>query len=114
MNSYILSSILAIAAGFAMQTYREYAIKQGLPIGKLYLMHHNVVITIAFLAMITGVVELFIIAKFFTALLYIGVGLLFSWILTIIFKHNIQWIAFILLLIAIIVYIVGDAEIIET
>lgn len=110
MNSSILSSILAIAAGFAMQTYKEYANKQGLPIGKLFLKHNNIVVFIALIAMLTGVVQLFVSAKFLSALLYIGIGLLLSWILTAMLKQNIQWLAFVLLLVAIIVFVIGGAE----
>lgn len=93
-----------------MQTYKEYAIKQGFPIGKVYFKHHSTVVFIALIVMLIGVIQLFAFAKFLNALLFIGFGLQLSCVLTALFKQNIQWIAFVLLLIAIFVFMIGGAK----
>ncbi len=36
MNTYILSSIIAIIGGFAISTYKEHASKNGWPVSKIY------------------------------------------------------------------------------
>lgn len=113
MNSYIISSVLAISAGFSISTYPEYAMKQGWPIGKFYFKYKRWIAVISLLAILGGTIELFSVTKWFYAILSVGAGLLLSWVLTVFFKQNVQWIAFVLLIVSLLVFFIGGAEIVE-
>ena len=112
MSSYIISSVMAISAGFLINSYKEYAIKNGWPIGKLYMKHQGWLVTIAIIAILTGSIELFFIAKWYFAILLILLSFVFSAVLTNILKQNTQWIAITILLASIIVYMTFGAELI--
>jgi hypothetical protein len=101
-----------ISAGFSINSYKEYAFKNGWPIGKLYMKHGGWMVTIAIIAILTGIVELFYVTKWYFALLLILLSFVFSGILTKIFKQNTQWIAFIILLASLIVYMILGAEVV--
>lgn len=110
MNSYILSSIIAITGGFTISTYKEYAIKNGWPIGKLYFSQKGWLTVIALLSIVGGSIELFTIVKWYSAIGLIFISFFLSWLITIIIKSNIQWIAFLLLALSLLIYLIGGAE----
>lgn len=112
MSNYIISSVMAISAGFSINSYKEYAMKQGWPIGKIYTKYKVWIAYIAIMAMLGGAIELFFVTKWYFALALILFSLILSWFMTMLFKQNIQWLAFIILLVSVFVYMVFGAEVI--
>ena len=113
MNTYLISSIIAIIGGFSIGTYKEYAKKYDWPMGKVYITKKVWLAIIALLSIIGGSIELFTIVKWYSAIGLIFLSYFLSWLLTIIFKSNIQWIAFLLLIFSVLIFLIGGVEIIE-
>jgi glucan phosphoethanolaminetransferase (alkaline phosphatase superfamily) len=114
MNNFIFSSFLAVTAGFIANIYEGIAKKYGWPIGKLFTKHKGWVFTIAWLMIISGTVELMHWLSFLLGILSAGLSFVLAVILTYIFKYRIQWIAILILIGSIVIWIAGGARIVET
>ena len=113
MNTYILSSIIAIIGGFSIGTYKEYAKKYDWPVGKIYITQKGWLAIIALLSIIGGSFELFVTVQWYFAIGLIFLSYFLNWLLTIIFKSNIQWLAFLLLVSSVLIYLIGGADLVE-
>jgi hypothetical protein len=112
MNSYVISSFLAITAGLIALMYEGVAEKAGWTIGKLFTKYKGWSITIAILIVLSASYELIHIKKFLIAALYFAVAFFLAIVLTSILKHRIQTVAVILLILSTIIWIVGGINIV--
>lgn len=111
MNSFVISSVLIVLAGFMAMSYRGYAEKYGWPIGSIWYKHEGWCQFFVFAAIIPGAIELmrelsFINGVGLTAILFIAAPIVMY-----LFKTWSQYLIYIFTLLSIIVWIIGGTEI---
>lgn len=113
MNGFVISSFLAVTVGFIANMYDGVAIRYGWPMGKLFTQHKKWVVTIGWLCIISGAIELFTDLKFIKGIFAFIIAIVFAVMLIRIFKSNIQWISAIILLASVIIWIITGAEVVH-
>ena len=113
MNNFIVSSGLAVSAGFIGLMYDGYATKYGWPMGRLFRNHQGWIVTIAWLCVIPGSVELINQLSWLLGIVSILLSFISALILTGLLKERIQWISILMILASILVWTIGGIEIIE-
>lgn len=112
MNSFIISSILAVLAGFIVMSYRQYAEKYGWAIGAIYYEKEAWLSILVWACVIPATVQLIFELNFFKG---IGLSILLFFIAPILiylFKTWAQYLWIALIIISVIVWIVGGIEVI--
>lgn len=105
--------MLAIVAGSIGAKYKRFAERYGWPIGKLFYYHDGWVKVLSIIAIIGGVIESFSLLKFWMGSLSIGLSFLLGWLLIVLFKERVQWIAIICLIASIVVWCAFGFEIMK-
>ena len=111
MNSFILSSFLAVTAGFIGITYRALAGNKKWPIGNLFQRRSSIILIISGITIISGALEIFHQTKFLTGFFILIGTYISAFIITMISKHHAQIVFFILLIVSAIIWILGGSVI---
>ncbi len=82
------------------------------PIGNFFTKYHGWIITIGYMTLISGVISVFYYSGFLLAILYLLLSFLGTGVLFFLFKHKMQLLSILILIISAIVWIAGGTEVV--
>lgn len=113
MNSFVMSSTLAILAGFIVMSYRQYAERYGWAIGGIYYTKESWLGFFVWACVIPATIQLIFELSFLKGI-GITIGLFFiAPVVIYIFKTWVQYLWIVLIILSIIIWMVGGIEVIN-
>lgn len=110
MNTYTVSSILIVLAGFMAMMYRGYAEKYGWAIGSVWYKKESLIGFLVWLAIIPGIIQLIHELNFIKGI-GIGAALFFTApIVLYVFKTHSQYLIYLMIPASLLIWIIGGVE----